>query len=723
MSTASTPPAASPAAASTAADPTAGNAAGDAAGGAASPTGQTPAVDSVLTPGPKASPYALRRSLPKGWLFRGHGLAALALAALSTLALVITLLGLLLLAGLMIDRGSVVVTPGQADRLAGVLGRSAPNSFNIGFEQPLLVRDAGILPQMVGSGDSLKNRWAGWLYRGVPGLRSTASAFPILIVLTLLAAIVWKLAELASWAQADRLAHQAGANLRQQLHRQALRLNPGDLDGRGRRDAEALFIGQVDRLIGAVRETVFHTARDLVRIVSLLLLLVLGDWFLALLVLVPLVGGYLLLEWERVHGAATQRLAESRGQRHLRALAEALNKSRLIRGYGLESFEQNQFTTHMGRLQKELSSGERERRWRERLLWSLAIAMGGLILWLVGSYILSHGRSFTAADGLYVLLVMGLIAVTMASARAVPAARRRVAQVTAQINAYLDRIPDVSQAVGAKFLAPVERHVDYEKVTYTTPAGTTLLENFELRLPAGSVTALVSIGQSERRAEPGGDGAADPIARPARDGQAALAAAMLLPRFLEPQSGRVLFDGEDIAWGTLESLREEVSFVGGRDPFFTGTVHENLDCGQNHKSMALIEAAKMCHVHKSILELPDGYETRLGEHGVSLPTGPAFLLGLARAAVRNPAVLIIAEPDEDLTEDFKALADDAYQRLRVGRTILFLPHRLSTMRKCDRIVLIKDGGVAAMGHQRDLVTKSELYRHWEYVTFNPIGRA
>ena len=686
----------------------------DAAANAANGGAAGEEVASVLNTGPEASAYSLRRLLPKGWLFRGHGLAALAMASLSTLALVFALLGLYLLAGLLIDRGAVEVSDTQARQLAGIVGNAAPGRLLVG-EGPRTVVDGGVLPQMVGDGDAIKNRWIGWLYRGIPGLRTAPSAFPILTVLTMLAGITWKLAELAARAQADRLAHDAGANLRESLHRQALRLNPGDLDGRGRRDAEALFVGQVDRVMAAVRETVYHIARDPVRIASLLLLLLLTNWFLAVLVLVPLAGGLLLIEWERVHGAATQRLAESRGQRHLRALAEALAKSRLIRGYGLESFEQDQFKTHMGSLQKELTSGERERRWRERLLWSLAIAMGALVIWLIGSYALSHGRSFTAPDGLYFLMVLGLIASTVIGTRGLGIARRQVVTISEQINRYLDRIPDVSQVVGAKFVPPMERYVDFEKVSYSGPGGMELLKNFELRLPAGSVTSLVSIGQSERRGEPSG--------RLARDGQAAMAAALMLPRFLEPQSGRVLFDGEDIAYGTLESLHEAVAYVGGEEPFFTGTVYENLDCGQGYKSMSLIDAAKLCHVHKSILELPEGYETRLGEQGVTLPPGPAFLLGLARAAVRDPALLIVAEPDVELSEDFKALADDAYQRLKTGRTVLFLPRRLSTMRKCDRIVLIKDGAVAAMGHQRDLVTKSELYRHWEYVTFNPIGRA
>ena len=672
----------------------------------------------------RSTSYALRRLLPKGYLFRGRGLATLALATLSTLALTVGLLGLFLIAGLLVDRGRVVLEADQTVELRRLLGTDSPAPI-VPPDSVATVVDGGILPQMVNA-DSLGPLWVAGLYKAIPALRSAGSALPVLALLTMLAGIVWKLAELAARAQADRLAHEAGVKLRESLHRQALRLNPGDLDGRGRRDAEALFIGQVDRVTAAIRESVYHVARDPVRLGLLVALLLLQDWVLALLVVVPVVLGWVLLEFEHIGGAATERLAQSRGQSHLRALAEALAKSRLIRGYGLESFEQEQFRLHMDHLQGELTSGQRTRRWRERLLWSLVVAMGMLVVYLIGAHILRSGRSFTAADGVFFLLTLANIAATLLSTRTVPAARRQIAVISEQINRYLDRIPDVSQAVGAKFLPPMERYIDFEKVTYKAPNGVTLLQDFELRIPAGSVTAFISIGGFERR-DPQAD-SDSPDDRPthvkrALDGQAALAAAMMLPRFLEPQSGRVLFDGEDIAWGTLESLREEVAYVGGREPFFTGTVHENLDCGQSLPPMTLIEAAKMCHVHKSILELPEGYETRLGEHGMTLDPGPAFLLGLARAAVRNPAVLIVEEPHVELSDDFKALADDAYQRLRADRTMLFLPQRLSTMRKCDRIVILKDGGVAAMGPQRDLVSRSELYRHWEYVTFNPLVKS
>ncbi len=181
------------------------------------------------------------------------------------------------------------------------------------------------------------------------------------------------------------------------------------------------------------------------------------------------------------------------------------------------------------------------------------------------------------------------------------------------------------------------------------------------------------------------------------DPQEARAVASMIPRFLEPQRGRVLFDGEDIAWGTLESIRAEAIYVGGNDPCFTGTVSENIRCGDaKYDIQAVMDAAKLVHAHQFIQKLPLGYETVLGEGGHRLTPGQSFLLGLARAIVRNPAVLIIDEPNTTLDQATKDSLDDTYQRIQGSRTVLFIPSRLSTVRRCDKVIVIGDGQVEAI---------------------------
>jgi len=116
--------------------------------------------------------------------------------------------------------------------------------------------------------------------------------------------------------------------------------------------------------------------------------------------------------------------------------------------------------------------------------------------------------------------------------------------------------------------------------------------------------------------------------------------------------------------------------------------------------------------------LPQGYETVLGEHGEQLDAGQAYRLGLTRAILRDPALLIVEEPGETLDDDAKSLLDDTYNRIVQNRSVIFLPSRMSTVRRADQVVLLHRGKVEAIGNHSDLVNTSALYRHWQYIHFN-----
>ena len=254
--------------------------------------------------------------------------------------------------------------------------------------------------------------------------------------------------------------------------------------------------------------------------------------------------------------------------------------------------------------------------------------------------------------------------------------------------------------MSAKFLQPLARELRFENVHYRDPAGRVLLDGLSAKIPAGSVTAVASI---------------DPLE--------AKALASLPPRFLEAQRGTVTYDGEDIAWVTLESLRAETVYVGGGDPCFTGTVEENLTGGKHDVPRAkVIEAAKTCHVHNFVQRFPQGYDTMLGEHGETLTPGQLFRLGLARAVLRDPAVLIVDEPADGLDEDSKNQLDDTFARVFPGRTVILLPGRMTTLRRADRVLLLNRGRVEAAGPREQLAQTSPLYRHWEYLRFNTFRR-
>ncbi|MSQ95959.1 MAG: ATP-binding cassette domain-containing protein [Gemmataceae bacterium] len=196
----------------------------------------------------------------------------------------------------------------------------------------------------------------------------------------------------------------------------------------------------------------------------------------------------------------------------------------------------------------------------------------------------------------------------------------------------------------------------------------------------------------------------------------------LLPRFLDPSGGEVRFDGKNLRWVTLDSLRVQIAMVLQHNLVFNDTIANNIGCGDPAYNLQRIaDAAKIAHAHQFVSKLPQGYETLIGEQGQSLNLGEMFRIALARAILREPTILVIEEPATSLDEDTKGIIDDTLQRVLPGRTVIFLPHRLTTIKSCDQIFFLHEGKIEATGDHRELLSTSELYRHLQYLEFNEFG--
>ena len=534
------------------------------------------------------------------------------------------------------------------------------------------------------------------IYRGIPQLRSDREA---LISLLLVAALLVSLYTVSNYQARGRsiaAAAEVGMKLRQALHRQTLRVGPADLDGRDAEQVQELFVDDVDQVQRGIAATIDVYGRSVPRVILLAALALFVDPPLALLCLIPLGFCWYAVERDLQRTRSLREVAETRSAAELRLLCESLRKTRLVRGYGMEAFEQEQFQKHLGRFQAGRLSG---RQLTGFTLWAartFVLFCLVLVLYLAGTRTLAaEGSRLPFAAGLLQASAIGGLYLPLSEMWRLRRQRDQAAKAADRIYRYLGRIPEVGQAVGAKFLQPLAKNLVFENITYVSPDKRKLLDNLNLTIAAGQQVVIA---------------AADP-----QEGKALV---YLLTRFIEPTSGRVLYDGEDLAWVTLESLRAETILVGA-DPFFTGTVRENIGCGQSQYSLAdVTEAAKATHAHNFISKLPQGYETVIGEHGEQLTPGQSFRLGLARALLRNPAVLVIDEPTELLDDDTKSMLDDAYQWLTRQRTVIFLPGRMATVRRADRIVLLHKGVVEASGTHADLMQSSQLYRHWEYLRFN-----
>ena len=541
--------------------------------------------------------------------------------------------------------------------------------------------------------DDWRSGLLGFVVRTFPASRTNSGTVGFLLIVGMGCALV----RIASRARVRRAAEdyslQTASSLRAHLHRQTLRIGLGDLEGDRAAIAQKLFVDDVNAIRDGLSDWISGLCRDLPTLVALFLLAVAVDWRITLICLLPLIAVWWFVDFERRQGDARREQSDLNAASALRLLSAGLGQSRLIRGYAMEAFEQERFQKNLTQFQSEMSAG-RQRQWWSRRLARIAIAwLAAMMLYFVGSAVL--GNRLAPADGFLILSAFLAATPTATLFSVLPAARKAVDKAGLPVYAFINEIPEVGQAVGAKFLEPLSRTIIFESVT-ARRGDREVLKQLDLRIPAGKTTAIVSL---------------DPLA-PRTAGH-------LLPRFIEPQAGRILYDSEDIAWGTLESLRAETLYVSGADTIFSGTVLENITGGETRYSVSeATDAAKHVHAHNFIVRFPLGYETLIGERGERLEPGQAFRIALARAALRKPAVLIVEEPDSPLDDDTKAILDDTYQRISQNRTVIFIPHRLSTVRRCDLIVLLAEGKVAAMGSHAELLKNSEVYRHWEYVSFN-----
>ncbi|MCA9082566.1 MAG: ABC transporter ATP-binding protein [Planctomycetaceae bacterium] len=487
----------------------------------------------------------------------------------------------------------------------------------------------------------------------------------------------------------------AVVRLREHIHRHALRCNPGDLTGVQRLLSTRLFGPTADRLHSNATQWGYERLTSAADVPALVILMILLDWRVGAECIVPIIVCWFISRVERSRLATNTNLLSEQVERSLQKLTEDLNRARMVSGYGMEEPENQQFSESLRQYQDRSDYLERQKtrgRWVVVAIQLTGIAMPGFI---IARHIVS-GNSLDLPVGIMLGLTVGFISYGLESIQKIPAAAGVASVAAEEIQQYLLRVPSVSQLVGARFLEPMSRLLQFDQVRVETETHPELLSGLDLRIEAGQKVALISLNPIETEA-----------------------LVSLVPRFLDPIAGQVLIDGQDIRRATLESLRAEVLMVSGEDPVFNSSIIDNITAGRADISRQdVMEACKAVHAESFIRRLPRGYETIVGDQATRLEPGQIFRLSLARAVVRKPAILVIREPDVSLDAQTKTILDDTYQRISAGRTLLFLPTRLSTVKRCDRIVMLHGGRVVADGPHDELVRTSEPYRHWEYIRFN-----
>jgi subfamily B ATP-binding cassette protein MsbA len=280
---------------------------------------------------------------------------------------------------------------------------------------------------------------------------------------------------------------------------------------------------------------------------------------------------------------------------------------------------------------------------------------------------------------------------------------------SSEIFKFMDTEDDVNEKPGAQPLPPFSRSIRFEKVSFSYesrggPEGEErreILRDVDLEVHAGEVLAVV-----------GSSGA----------GKSTLV--HLIPRFFDVTAGRLTIDGRDVRDTTLASLRSQIGVVAQDTVLFNDTVRNNIAYGQPGVPQKAVEdAARAALAHDFIMDLPSGYETVIGERGVRLSGGERQRIAIARALLKNAPILILDEATSALDSESEALVQSALQNLMTGRTVVVIAHRLSTVRRADRIVVLENGTAADIGPHEELMKKLGTYRRLYELQFAEVEPA
>jgi len=453
----------------------------------------------------------------------------------------------------------------------------------------------------------------------------------------------------------------------------------------------------VDQLRTLVTRNVAQGIGHLIQAVVFLALLVYLSWQLTLISLVAL--PLMMALWNRFRRRiwlGVLRVWDAVGEvsSHVQ---ESIGGIRLVKATGSEAYEERRFRVLTRRHYKAVIRNERWRQFFPAANEMIVSAALLVVLWFGSLQVLVDGTLEPEAFIAFAVLAARILSPVKWLGKFPSMVQPGLAAAERAFE-LLDAEPVIADGPDARSVDGFKDAIRLEDVTFAYEPEKGVLHDVSLSIGRGEVVALVG---------PSGAGKTT--------------VANMVPRFYDPTGGRITLDGQDLRDVRVSDLRGLMGIVTQETILFHDTVRTNIAYGADDVDEERIrDAARAAHAHDFIMELPEGYDTVLGERGTRLSGGQRQRIAIARALLRNAPILILDEATSALDTESEALVQDAIERLMEHRTVLVIAHRLSTVRRADRIVVMQDGRVVDQGSHDELLEREGLYRRLYQLQFDDV---